>query len=367
MVTEPNSFEDPEFLKDSESINDRLPKTDAGQPRSESPAIADVTELRGALAAPNAGRETRLNEELEQACLATGATGAAIALVRGQEMVCHAAAGPHAPSVGVSLDPRTGLSGSCIQTRRLQQCVDTQTDPRVNAEACRRLGVRSIVALPLMEGDELFGIVEILSSRPNAFSAQDLDSLKALTHRIVETRRQDRKTTATVAREGSASFQPKLDELVLQYKSQSAEPKSESPGSERVSRRNDMWTPVLGTLVIGAAILLGILMGWRHGWEKATLGFRASSPLHRVDAPPRNVRADQTVSPEQELRPSSVGTEDCGQSAAAGSPVESLSGGLTICQQGKIIFRLPPSAPRTQRNLQTPQRSTGLGGDTATR
>jgi hypothetical protein len=365
-VTEPNLFEDPEFLKDFESINDRLPKTDAGQPRSESPAIADVTELRGALAAPNAGREIRLNEELEQACLATGATGAAIALVRGSEMVCHVAAGPHAPGVGVSLDPRTGLSGSCIQTRRLQQCVDTETDPRVNAEACRRFGVRSIVALPLMDGDELFGIVEILSSRPNAFSAGDLDRLKALGDRILG-RRQDRKTTATVPREGSASLQPKVSEVVPQEEIHSAELKSESPRPERVSTRNDMWTPVLGTLVIGAAMLLGILMGWHHGWEKATLGFRASSPLHRVNAPSRSVRTDQTVSPEQEPRPSSVGTEDCGQSAAAGSPAESLSGGLTICQQGQIIFRLPPSAPRTQRNLQTPQRSTGLRGDTTRR
>jgi hypothetical protein len=365
-VTEPNSFEDPEFLKDLESINERLSKTAVSQPRSKAPAIADVTELTGALAAPNAGRESRLNEELEQACLATGATGAAIALLRGQEMVCHAAAGPHAPSVGVSLDPRTGLSGSCIQTRRLQHCVDTETDPRVNAEACRRLGVRSIVALPLMEGGELFGIVEILSSRPNAFSARDLDSLKALTDRIVETRRLDMTTTATVVPQGVASLQPKEAQVVPQEKTHSAEPKSESPRAERVSTRNDMWTPVLGTLVIGVAILLGILMGWRHGWNKATLGFRASSSPHRVDAASRNARTDQAVSPEQEPRPSSAGTEDCGPSAAP-SPDESLSSGLTICQQGQVIFRLPPSAPRTQRNLQTPQRSKGLKGDTAKR
>jgi putative methionine-R-sulfoxide reductase with GAF domain len=165
-VKEPNSFGDPEGLKDLHG-----------------------TELADALAAQR--EESHLNQELEQACLATGATGAAIALVRGEEIVCHATAGPHEPALDACVDPRNGLSGSCIQTRRLQQCVDTQTDPRVDPETCRHLGVRSIVVLPLIDGDELFGIVEFLSSRPNAFGQHDLDTLQALTGRIVESRRQN--------------------------------------------------------------------------------------------------------------------------------------------------------------------------------
>lgn len=56
---------------------------------------------------------TILPNILEEAQLATGATGAAIALVRGAEMVCCAAAGPNAPDLGACLDPGTGLSGRC--------------------------------------------------------------------------------------------------------------------------------------------------------------------------------------------------------------------------------------------------------------
>ena len=146
-MREPNSFGDPEVLKDLEFIDDQLSKADLGQDSSESQR-SDGTELADALAAQR--EESRLNQELEQVCLATGATGAAIALVRGEEIVCHATAGPHAPGLGARLDPRNGLSGFCIQTRRLQQCIDTQTDPRVDPETCRNLGVRSIVVLPLM-------------------------------------------------------------------------------------------------------------------------------------------------------------------------------------------------------------------------
>jgi hypothetical protein len=367
MVAEPNSLEKPEFLKDLESINDQLSKPDTGQHQSESPRRSDVSELADAGAVDGAGIESRLNQELEQACLAMGATGAAIALVRGEEIVCHATTGPHSPDIGACVSPRTGLSGSCIQTRQLQQCNDTQTDPRVDPEVCRRLGVRSIVALPLMDGDELFGIVEILSSRPNAFGQHDLDTLQALANRILERRKQDGKATTTLSPEGSGSFQNKLDEVVPQDESHSSKSNSGFPRRERTSRRSDMWAPILGTLVIGAGILLGTLMGWRLGWERATLGFRQGSPPYRANTPSNNKRTDHAVFPGKELQPSSARMEDCGQSAAADSLAQPRSGGLTICQEGRVIFRLPPSAPSPIGELQTAARSPGLAADSTRR
>ena len=132
-------------------------------------ARPDATKVADAVAPPVSEEASRLDldKELAQVCVDTGATGAAIALLSGDEMVCHAASGPQAPGIGVRLDPRSGLSGACIQTRQLQQCKDTQTDIRVDAEVCRRLGVRSVVVLPLVDGDELFGIFG------NTFSASE--------------------------------------------------------------------------------------------------------------------------------------------------------------------------------------------------
>ena len=216
------------------------------------------------------------------------------------------------------------------------------------------------MVLPLMNGDELFGIVEVLSSRPNAFGQHDLDTLQALTGRIVESRRQNWEATATVPRKEPGFFLHKLGEVVPQDKSHSSESESRLPRRERTSRRNDMWTPILGTLVIGAAVLLGTLMGWRFGWEKATLGLRASSARYRANAQSRNRRTDLTVFPSEELHPSSAWTEECGQSAATGPPTQPPSGGLTICQEGHVIFRLPSPAPPPIRGLQTSQHSLGL-------
>ena len=123
-MPEPNSFGNPEFLKDLEFIREQLSATDIGQDQTESQARSDVTELADLLAAHGAGaasadpapdlvlneiiREFRLNQVLEQACLTTGATGAAIALVRGEEMVCCATTGPKPPISGYASIPALG-------------------------------------------------------------------------------------------------------------------------------------------------------------------------------------------------------------------------------------------------------------------
>jgi len=126
-----------------------------------------------------------LNEIVEHARLATGATAAAIALVRGDEIVCRATTGANAPDLGVKLDVHSGLSGACVQSQKWQRCDDSETDSRVDAEICRDLGVRSILVFPVVREDKLLGVFEIFSPRPNAFSDREIQTLQALSRSIV--------------------------------------------------------------------------------------------------------------------------------------------------------------------------------------
>jgi TonB family protein len=155
------------------------------------PSDADVRGLANALAASGGGASSEdlvldlvLNQIVEQACLATGATGAAIALTRNGEMVCRATHGKTAPDLGVRLD-NAGFSAECLRVGMLQRCDDTETDPRVDGVACRELGVRSILVVPLWYWGEFMGIFEIFSPRPNAFGERDEQTLQALAYRIV--------------------------------------------------------------------------------------------------------------------------------------------------------------------------------------
>jgi TonB family protein len=130
--------------------------------------------------------EQVLDQVAQQACLATAATASAIALKQGDEIVCCATAGVNTPDLGVRLNMKSGLSAACVQTREPQYCEDTETDPRVDAAACRRLQVRSVLVSPLLQGDELVGVFEVFSPLPQAFATHDLENLETLSRLLLD-------------------------------------------------------------------------------------------------------------------------------------------------------------------------------------
>src|SRR5439155_96733 len=95
-----------------------------------------------------------LNKIVDQARLATAASGAAIALSRDGEMVCRASVGESAPGLGVRLNTRSGVSGACVQRKELQRCDDAENDPRVDAAACRDAEIRSILAVAIFRSSQ---------------------------------------------------------------------------------------------------------------------------------------------------------------------------------------------------------------------
>jgi putative methionine-R-sulfoxide reductase with GAF domain len=116
----------------------------------------------------------------ERAQYITGATGAAIALRDRQEMVCRASAGGSAPEVGAQLQVNSGLSGESVRTRQTLRCDDALTDERVNRESCEALGIRSVVVMPLVQGDDVIGVFELFSDKANIFEARDITALERM-------------------------------------------------------------------------------------------------------------------------------------------------------------------------------------------
>ena len=144
-----------------------------------------VTETGGSLAAmAERDLEAALQLLAERAQYITGASGSAIALRKGEEIVCRASAGPSAPEVGVQLQINSGLSGESIRTRQILRCDDAETDARVNRESCRALGIASVVVLPLVHDGQVNGVFELFSGRANAFEERDITTLQRLAEMI---------------------------------------------------------------------------------------------------------------------------------------------------------------------------------------
>ena len=121
----------------------------------------------------------------ERAQTLTGASGAAIALRKGDEMVCRARAGRNAPDLGVRLQSDSGISADCVRTGQVVLCHDAQYDPHVDMAACQRLGVRSILAAPLRHFRRTLGVFEVFSSVPHAFADRDVATMQLLSSVMV--------------------------------------------------------------------------------------------------------------------------------------------------------------------------------------
>lgn len=123
------------------------------------------------------------------------ASGAAVALEEKKDqskdkdkdedrtMICRASSGPSAPPVGVTLQVGSGFSGECVRTGNLLRCDDTETDPRVDRQSCRALGIRSMVAAPVRRLEKVVGLLEVFSAEAGAFSEDD----GAVLQRLAET------------------------------------------------------------------------------------------------------------------------------------------------------------------------------------
>jgi TonB family protein len=310
-----------------------------------------------------------LNEIVEQACLATGATGAAIALARDGEMVCRASTGGNAPELGTPLDMNSGLSGACLRNRQIQRCDDTLTDPNVDPEASRELGIRSVVVLPLLRGEDSIGIFEVFSARVAAFGERDLRTLEVLTDRILKNI-QARKSSLDALELAPTSVGEMLQESAeaeIEETPETGLETGENYGSNQdfdarhresenaavpfaVSRRLDWVSALMCGIVIGMALLMGAAFALRMGWVKA-------SGHHHVPS----VSAAASSSPAGEVNRAgnltNVGSHlvqtkmpGGGQNKATTNETASRpetghlpEGSLRVYENGKEIFRMPPS------------------------
>jgi putative methionine-R-sulfoxide reductase with GAF domain len=121
----------------------------------------------------------------ERAQTLTRASGAAIALRKGSEIVCRARTGRTAPDLGVRLQSDSGISAECVRTGEVVMCHDARHNPQVDLASCNRLGVRSILAAPLRHFRQTLGIFEVLSPVPYAFNQTDVATMQMLASMIV--------------------------------------------------------------------------------------------------------------------------------------------------------------------------------------
>jgi PAS domain S-box-containing protein len=135
-----------------------------------------VIEVQQAVAGAGLDSQTVRHVIAERSQRLTGASGAVIEVVEGDELVPQVSIGAEAPRIPVS----GSLSGLAIRTGELQRSDDIRNDSRIEHERYRELGVRSVMVAPLRDEHRTIGVLKVVSPQAGAFSDRDAKALRLL-------------------------------------------------------------------------------------------------------------------------------------------------------------------------------------------
>lgn len=125
----------------------------------------------------------------------TNASGTAIALSEGsaEELTCRARSGSAAPEVGTTMRLEGSFTGLCVQSGKELRCDDAETDTRVDTNAIRALGIRSMVVTPIKEDNKVIGVLACFAPTAHAFTITHVAVLKTMGDQISGLLQRDRR------------------------------------------------------------------------------------------------------------------------------------------------------------------------------
>jgi N-acetylmuramoyl-L-alanine amidase/putative methionine-R-sulfoxide reductase with GAF domain len=272
----------------------------------------------------------------ERALTITGADGIAIALAEGNAIVCRASAGTIAPDAGVRLDPNSGFSGACLRREEIVRCDDAESDARVNVHACRALGARSMVAVPLTGRHSVIGLLEAFSTEAYGFNDSDVRSLNLLAELILSALKpEEEDRLAEISRQVVRDKTPPLEaaktksdtepEPRIQAPTESSLEQHRRPAIVKGSDRPNSSRP--GLRVVLLMILVALALGGAVWWniQRTALPTIVSLPARVAPA----ARAQQ-VPPSQEDEQQSI--------AASETPLASESDAVSAVREKLAVL-----------------------------
>jgi len=139
-----------------------------------------VLQLQQSLLQQRLASDDSINAVLAQVAETVAADGAVLEFIEGDAMVYRFASGSLAPFVGLRLGFAQSLSGKVAREGGSALCLDTASDPRVDAAACRRAGVGSMVLAVLPGPEESRVVLKAVAARAHAFGEADRMAIQLL-------------------------------------------------------------------------------------------------------------------------------------------------------------------------------------------
>lgn len=338
------------------SLHEQIRQRRAHEAQSGNDAKSDVWELEHFVL------DEVLQLVAERALSITGADGVAIALAEADAIVCRGSAGTIAPDQGARLDPYSGFSGACLRDGHIVRCDDSESDARVDVHACRRLGARSMVAVPITGSHGVIGLIEAFSTAAYGFNDSDVRSLSLLAELILaalKPQEEDRlaqislRIVAGRVAESSAQLllqkspAPSTPTVAI---SQESTPEGAQPVSEIEKAESSRPGLTIVLLMVFIAAVLGTGLWWKMRHTAHGLPVLPQSALS--DSGPQNSVEQE----EQSFAPSPGTSRDAIQQQLSVLPKVTGIHPMSTPESSKVIIDLQDQVQYEAHRLSNPER-----------
>lgn len=231
-------------LPDSNSLNNQTITSDIPKDQSLINYLNSLINTQERLNEVNFNLESFMNMAVQQIHFLTHATGVAIELAEGNDIVCCAATGSIKKFLGKNIDKNNGISALSMSTHQIIRSDDTESDARINAEECRQLDARSLIVAPLFYEGNPVGAIKIISNQLNAFNEIDIQILRVI----------DGLVSSAIARQITSEHEDKLTE----EKAQALDDLRKTEKKLKHSSQHDYLTGLPNRTVLNQHLALGL-------------------------------------------------------------------------------------------------------------
>jgi hypothetical protein len=180
--------------------------------------LSAIVEVQGLIGRKELDVDGTMQLIVDRAQTVANATGVAIALFKGHQLVYRAGSGSAADYVGRHVMATLSVPADTTGGREILRVEDAETDTRIQAEICRQFGAQSLLILLIYQEQSVAGVLEVFFSEAHAFQDCEVRAYRLMAGLIGDAMSQsthrEREKTGTAPRPAIAN--PAVPNMVQQ-------------------------------------------------------------------------------------------------------------------------------------------------------
>ena len=166
--------------------------------------LSAIVEVQGLIGKRELDVDGTMQLIVDRAQSVANATGVAIALFKGHQLVYRAGSGSAVDYVGRHVMATLSVPADTTGGREILRVEDAETDTRIQAEVCRQFGAKSLLILLIYHEQSVAGVLEVFFSEAHAFQDCEVRAYRLMAGLIGEAMSQathlEREKTGTAPR-----------------------------------------------------------------------------------------------------------------------------------------------------------------------